>query len=299
MESLGKILSQVSQVTGPLEHFPILRKETRTCACGRKFVAHIKVIDGKDVLDGFDTCFACRATVREAKFREERLAKIPEARENQRWVWFDECNLPPKFCDKTFENFERKLQPGAFDVMLKYDYHFEVDPPCSLVLLSPDRYGVGKTHLAAALLNRIIEMEETVHVSKDGDFHNLPCPVYFTAENLLLSRIRQTYSRSNKYNDDECCEETEEDIYQKLEKYALLIIDDVGKVRPRDYSFLQGVYFRVIDFRYTHQHPIILTTNLSLAELENHIGGASSDRIREMAGKDGFIVMKGQSFRKR
>ena len=276
------------------------RQENRTCACGKGFVAFIKVVDGRDEPDGFDTCYACRAKIQKAEAREVRLAKIPEARVERRLDWLEECNLSSKFALKTFENFERKLQPKAFDAVKKYDYHFEDDaPPRSLVLLSPNIYGVGKTHLVAALLNQIIETEETLNVREDGTFRNLPCPVYFTAENLLLSRIRATYSRSNQHNDDEFYEETEEDVYQKLEKFDLLVIDDVGKTRPRDHSFLQGVYFRIIDSRYTSEEPVILTTNLSFAELENHIGGASSDRLREMAGKDGFIVMGGQSYRKR
>jgi len=118
------------------------------------------------------------------------------------------------------------------------------------------------------------------------------CPVHLTTEQKLLNRIRQTYNQRDEEG------ETEEDVFSALERFHLLIIDDVGKVRPRDYSFLQGVYFRIIDDRYTEEDNIILTTNLDLAELETHIGGASSDRLREMAGKQGFIKMTGKSERR-
>jgi len=44
---------------------------------------------------------------------------------------------------------------------------------------------------------------------------------------------------------------------------------------------------------------LILTMNLTLQELEDHIGGAPADRLREMCGRSGFITMKGESYRKR
>jgi len=105
---------------------------------------------------------------------------------------------------------------------------------------------------------------------------------------VLLLRSRETYNNNG---------ETENAIYKELDDVPLLVIDDVGKKQHRDYNFVMGVYYRVIDARYTSQRPIILTTNLDFKELEEHVGGASADRIREMA--DGNIVkMTGQSYRK-
>ena len=295
MERIGKVIDTAFLGTDQQGHLTTLRKENRTCACGAEFIAHIKVVDGEDVLDGLTICGDCRAKADAAERREKRLAQIPEAERDQQGVWEEQSNLPAKFANKTFGDFDRKLQPQAYDAVKKYNHNWDGDdPPHSLILLSPDLYGVGKTHLVAALLNKIIETDSKLFVNPDGSFRRKPCPVYFTVENTLLSRIRQTYN--HKQGDDT---ETEEDIYKRLERYALLVIDDVGKVRPRDYSFLQGVYFRIIDDRYSNDMPIILTTNLSFTELENHIGGASADRLREMCGDTNFIVMKGKSYRQK
>lgn len=211
---------------------------------------------------------------------------LEQAREEQREIWYDQCVVP---CLKLFENFERALQPAAFDAVKKFQSLEALDK--SLVLLSPTVYGVGKTHLVCALAESLVETRETAKF-QSGCYRILrrQCPVHFTTELKLLARIRQTYNRKDG--------ETEEDVFLHLDKFPLLIIDDVGKVRPRDYSFLQGVYFRIIDERYVDRQGIILTTNLSLKELEEHIGGASADRLREMCGKTGFITMKGQSYRK-
>lgn len=296
MESLKNILNPAFPATDQQGHSTVLRKETRTCACGKQFDAYIKVVDGKDGTDGEHMCRTCRNHADEERRRQERLALIPEAEENREWDWLTECNLPSRFADKTFENFDSSLQPKAFNLLKTFDLAWDDDNnqcPYSIVLLSPDTYGVGKTHLVAALANQLIETKPKLSIRKDGSFRELPCPAFFTTENNLLSRIRATFnSQDNKAT------ETEEDIYRQLEKIDLLILDDVGKVRPRDYSFLQGVYFRIIDTRYSEEKPIILTTNLSPTELENHIGGACADRLREMCGSN-FVLMKGTSYRQR
>jgi len=153
---------------------------------------------------------------------------------------------------------------------------------------------VGKTHLSCALINQICDTEEKAAISSDGHIYKHSCPVYFTTENELLLRIRKTYNKSNEHEEDA---ETEDKIYAKLSRFQLLIIDDVGKVRPKDLTFLQGVYFNIIDDRYTNEMPIMLTTNLDLPALEEHIGGACADRLREMCGKENFIKMTGKSWR--
>lgn len=289
MEHISKTLNQASRGTDRLGHLTTSRQENRTCACGKEFGTWVKEVDGKVEIKGSTVCWVCSEKEHQRERKEKLLVTLPQVQEEQKEVWLDTCNLPVLFINKTFANFERKLQPKAYDIMKKYDGEK------SIILLSPDIYGVGKTHLLAALINNLIETGTAAAVTTDGYFiRKYPCPVYFTAENTLLSRIRATYNRRRE--DDEA--ETEEDIFQQLENYAHLLIDDVGKVRPRDYSFLQGTYFRIIDYRYTNQLPIIITTNLSLTELETHVGGACADRLLEMAGKENFIVMSGSSYRK-
>ncbi len=258
-------------------------------------------MDGKDGVDGFIDCPNCRRLTEYRQLTSALFADLPLFQSKQLALWLEECNIPPHFRGKTFANFDRKLQPTAFGIMKNYDRESRE----SIVLLSPDLYGVGKTHLVAALINKTylvpedaacITQSEYIAFNEDGSYVNIkkyPCPVYLAVENNLLSRIRATY---NRHKEDEDAE-TEEDVYRRLERYEMLIIDDVGKVRPRDYSFLQGVYFRIIDYRYSNGMPVILTSNLSLTELEAHIGGACADRLVEMAGKENFIVMTGKSYR--
>jgi len=244
------------------------------CKCGAEFTGRI------------DTCPICFAAECRAEFEVEARAKLEERTKDERERWKRWCGLPPLFLEKTFENFERKRQAQAFDRLQRYNWR----EGKSLVLLSPETYGLGKTHLVAALVNKLIETEEAAWLTKSLWLQVQRCPVYFVSEPGLLARLKATYQ------DDGI--ETEEIVYRDLLSRSLLIIDDVGKDTPKDYSFVQRVYFRVIDGRYSNKQRVILTTNLGFDHLENRIGGACADRLREMCGKDGFIVMKGQSYRR-
>ena len=52
-----------------------------------------------------------------------------------------------------------------------------------------------------------------------------------------------------------------------LNRYSLLIIDDLGIERNSDFALEQ--VFNVIDCRYRSKKPLIITTNLTLSELNN------------------------------
>lgn len=68
-----------------------------------------------------------------------------------------------------------------------------------------------------------------------------------------------------------------------LMRYPLLILDDVGMERQTEYAMEQ--VFNVIDARYRSGMPLIITTNLSLAELKapkSRDHARIYDRILEM-----------------
>ena len=273
----------ISQVA-PLQSLrPDSRTEIAQCVeCGMQFEQTIYVRrDGTDVPPD-PRCDVC-ASVCERKWKAEELKyEVAEADARQRQMWRDSCGLGEMFKGKRFESFEPKLQPAAYKAVHGWNGK-------SLILASPGTYGVGKTHLVAALAYRLIESSDAA-IAAQGAVVRLPRPVIFTTEQRLLGRIRATFDNGAAEND--------EMIYMELERIRLLIVDDVGKLRPRDPSFLQQVWYRVIDARYTAQRPIILTTNLRPVELEQHIGGAAADRLTEMCGHAGFIDMKGESYRR-
>jgi len=267
---------------------PNSRKEEVKCQdCGQEFETTIWIRADGSELSPDKQCPECRRKQREKEDIERYHQELEEAKVEQRDAWCEQFGVSGIFLEKSFDNFKHDLQPKAFDAVKGWKDK-------SVVLLSPGVYGVGKTHLVCALANHLAATLETAKFQKDSyRVVKRKCPVFFTSESKLLARIRQTYNRREDQRG-----ETEDAVYSSLARFPLLIIDDVGKVRPRDYSFLQGVYFNIIDDRYVHEQQVILTTNLDFKELEEHIGGASSDRIREMCGKEGFIKMSGKSYRR-
>ena len=66
-------------------------------------------------------------------------------------------------------------------------------------------------------------------------------------------------------------------------QYPLLILDDFGMERQTEYALEQ--VFNVVDARYRSGKPLIITTNLSVAELKNPKSRDHAriyDRILEM-----------------
>ena len=258
----------------------------RQCECGAPFQTWVWTRPNDTEFDASQCCPECQRKRQEEETRERRLEELEKTKLAQREKWQEQVGITGILCGKTFDNFDSTLQQTAYDAVKGWT-------GTSMVLLSPGVYGIGKTHLACALANHLITTKETAYIRSTGSIVRPVCPCTFITERQLLSRIRQTYNRT-EFED----QETEQQVYRALAKSPLLIIDDVGKVRPRDYSFLQGVYFDIVDERWVNEQQIILTTNLSLKELEEHIGGASADRLREMCSKAGFVVMKGQSYRR-
>jgi len=264
------------------------RKEERTCdECGSSFETTIWIRPDGSEMSPDKQCPECRRKQREKEDIERYHQELEEAKEEQRDAWYEQFGVAGIFLEKSFDNFKHDLQPKAFSAVKGWKDK-------SMVLLSPGVYGVGKTHLVCALANHLAATLETAKFQRGSYWiQRRKCPVFFTSESKLLARIRRTYNRT-----EDPRAETEDGVYSSLARFPLLIIDDVGKVRPRDYSFLQGVYFNIIDDRYVNEQRVILTTNLDFKELEEYIGGASSDRIREMCGKDGFIKLTGKSYRR-
>lgn len=267
---------------------PDLRKEEAvevTCAeCGIKYTGWRVTNRSGRVYEPNQICQDCASKKRLTQYMEMAEAGLADEVSKQKKRWSAELEIPDIFQDKArkFETFDSKLQPRAYNVIKGFSGR-------SIILASPDVYGVGKTHLVCTLARHLIDTTEAVRIRPDGRYQRYMCPVQFVTETALLSRIRDTYDQRSEIRENE--------IYNRLSSYELLIIDDVGKTRPKDLSFLQSVYFRIIDDRYTHRQSIVLTTNLSLSDLEIHIGGASADRLKEMCGRDNIVIMSGKSYR--
>lgn len=175
---------------------------------------------------------------------------------------------------KTFASFDATAQPKAYEKALAF-----LENRRSLVFHGPN--GTGKTHLALAIGNALLEQYGTASV-----------PTCFVMFDDLLVKLRATYQTSY--------EGMGEDWF--MERWAgipVLILDEVGQAgrdKPAgDGDFTRRTGYKLIDDRYrAGNRPIILTTNKSLEELPEWITASAMDRLYEMAD---FVLMRGESWR--
>lgn len=127
--------------------------------------------------------------------------------------------------------------------------------------------GTGKTFFAACIANALVEQNVSVRMTN-----------FSSILNDLFSE-----SDKNKYLD-------------RLSDHNLLIIDDLGIERGTEYA-LEQVY-NIIDTRYKSGRPLIITTNLTLEEL-NYPADVQHKRIYDrVLGMCVPVKFVGVNFRK-
>ena len=166
--------------------------------------------------------------------------------------------------ESTFENFiETKENKKAKKIAMEYAKEFNENTEKGLVFYGS--YGTGKTHLASAIANELINKRIPVLNMKMLD---------------MIKYIKDSFDESFSPLDD-------------FREAKVLIIDDLGKESQRYWASSQ--VYSIIDYRYSHRLPTIITTNLHSDKFKEIYGGAMVDRLKEMTTP---IVLGGESWRK-
>lgn len=204
--------------------------------CGKCLTPKEKVLqfDGKD----FKVPVMCRCR-QEAAEREEADRKRRE--DMERVMRLRENSLMDgKFRDSTFATFKQtKHNARNLKLCKRYASGFEEMLEKNQGLLFTGGVGTGKTFAAACIANALLD----------------DCiPVVMTSFVKILELAQN-------FRGDE-----EERYIRRMNRAKLLIIDDLGAERSTDFA-LEKVY-NIIDSRYRASLPMILTTNLTLAEMK-------------------------------
>ncbi len=118
-------------------------------------------------------------------------------------------------------------------------------------LLLQGSYGCGKTHLAAAIANFAVGMG---------------VPTLFLTVPDLLDMLRFAYGATDT---------TFEERFDEIRNAKLLILDDFGTQNAT--AWAQEKLFQIINYRYINKLPLVVTTNLSLTEIEARIRSRLQD----------------------
>lgn len=206
----------------------------------------------------------CRKEKREEEDRKRRYEKEMRRIESLR----KGSLIEEKFKNVRFSNY-RKTQENqkVYSVARKYVTNFQKMLQENQGLLFWGMVGTGKSHIAACIANELLTKRVTV---------------IMTSFVKILQEIQKPQTDESEF-------------MAKLNSPTLLIIDDLGTERDTSYA-LEKVY-NIIDSRYRLKKPIILTTNLSLLEMQETTDVRYKriyDRIFEMCYP---VLVPGKSWR--
>ena len=155
----------------------------------------------------------------------------------------DYSNLGERFFEKNFESYQvNNNNVKAFETAKKFISNFEIADKRGTGIIFYGPYGVGKTHLACSIANELIKMQKSV---------------IFGSTIKLFGIIKKSYNNE--------IEENESKIISEFINCDVLIVDDLGKENPSEWV-LEKLYY-IINERYEHNKPIIVTTNFSENQL--------------------------------
>ena len=158
------------------------------------------------------------------------------------------ANIPPLFRQATFDNFTtqpenpvtHRILQTAMTIAASYarEYPYGTKKQGLMFIGDP---GTGKTHLAVAVMKRLIA-------------RGFEC-VFFDYQNLL-ERIRSSY--------DQASGAAQREAYQTALDCEVLVLDDLGAHRVTDW--VEDTVTSLITYRYNQNKPLITTTNLRDSE---------------------------------
>lgn len=175
----------------------------------------------------------CEYNRRQAERLEHKEKLERERRKEMRREAFPERDMAVW----TFENDDNS-NPELTLAMKRYVENFREFRAKGKGLLLWGGVGTGKTFMSACVVNALIKQ-------------NIPC--LMTSFSRLINRLQSSFEHRQEYIDD-------------LDRYKLLVIDDLGVERGSDYMIEQ--VYNIIDSRYRAGLPLIVTTNLSIAEIK-------------------------------
>ena len=174
----------------------------------------------------------CKKEARDAEEEARRQRELAEKVQRYRRLGFPESEMANwNFAADDGSN------PQMTTAMQNYVQHFDEFRAQGKGLLLFGNVGTGKTFLAACVANALIDK-------------GVPCLVTNFAR--IANTVQGLFEGRQEY-------------YDSLNKFPLLVLDDLSAERKTEY--MQEIVFNVIDARYRAKLPLIITTNLTREQL--------------------------------
>ena len=161
-----------------------------------------------------------------------------------------QANLSKRFTKRTFETFniENEMQKSAYDKAFDYAKNIKkhIEDGTNMIFVGKGSVGTGKTHLACAIANNVLEQ-------------GIPVKVINVA--VLVDELKEFTSKFK----------------QELKTVKVLLIDDMGKENGT--VWLCSEIYGIINARYENELPTIITTEGTLKDLEDNYKVEINEKI--------------------
>ena len=156
---------------------------------------------------------------------------------------FKKSNMTKRGVNRTFEHFKvNSSNKKAYEIAKKYAEEWENFKAEGTGIIFIGKYGTGKTHLAFAIANHLL---------------NKGIPVVYETLINLMEKLKFGYEKNSDLG-----------YYEIIKLYCecdLLIIDDLGKEKLSEWVLEK--LFQIINTRYENMLPILITTNYNEKEI--------------------------------
>ncbi|TDA64561.1 MAG: AAA family ATPase [Clostridia bacterium] len=158
----------------------------------------------------------------------------------------------------TYRQVARQALEAAKNFVTEYETSHHIR---GLLFTGP--VGSGKTFLAAAIANALIPRRHQV---------------LFVVVPDLLDEIKATYATYAPHGPRSGY--TELELMETARTTGVLILDDLGAHNYTEWT--TNKLYSILNFRLNGQLPTIITTNLTLAELDQYLGERTTSRIVQL-----------------
>lgn len=191
---------------------------------------------------------------------DEEIQEIEQEQRKQRFpavlfsMWEEDGLHDKSYLRFSFDN-DDKSNPKISRLCQKYCTRIDDVKKNNIGILFFGDIGGGKSFFASCTCNEILNLKNTT--------------ICATSISRILNTAQSARDRQR--------------LIDRLSSYQMLMLDDFGSERGTEFAMEQ--VFSIIDARYRAQLPVIITTNLTLNEMENPTNISDSrlfDRVLEM-----------------
>lgn len=204
------------------------------CHTPKQALLRLPALTGSDTPQALPVVCKCQ---READERAEAERRAAEFKNNLEARWRADGFHDPSYLNPTFSDDDGANQKLT-GVCQKYADRWPEMLENGMGLLLYGGVGGGKTFLAGCVCNALLKKQVSV------------CATSFPR---VLNVLQNSMDRQKALD--------------RLGRYQCVLLDDFGVERGTEYA--QEQLFAVVDARYRAKRPTIITTNLSLHDLEN------------------------------